>query len=116
VQKFIESQKNVGTIAEQNAAKIQSQIDAIIAMSNAQGLSLTPVTKATTAIKEQTKALKKFNDEQAKITKEGRERALSYLDLDRAGIARAIPKPKIKEPTGPITSTTKEMDAGTRSE
>jgi hypothetical protein len=114
VQKFIESQKNVGTIAEQNAAKIQSQIDAIINMSNAQGLSLTPVTKATTAIKEQTKALKKFNDEQAKITKEGRERALSYLDLDRAGIARAIPKPKIKEPTGPITSTTKEMDAGTR--
>lgn len=57
VQKFIESQKNVGTIAEQNAAKIQSQIDAIIAMSNAQGLSLTPVTKATTAIKEQTKAV-----------------------------------------------------------
>ena len=57
VQKFIESQKNVGTIAEQNAAKIQSQIDAIINMSNAQGLSLTPVTKATTAIKEQTKAV-----------------------------------------------------------
>jgi len=57
VQKFIESQKNVGTIAEQNAAKIQSQIDAIINMSNAQGLSLTPVNKATTAIKEQTKAV-----------------------------------------------------------
>ena len=57
VQKFIESQKNVGTIAEQNAAKIQSQIDAIINMSNAQGLSLTPVTKATSAIKEQTKAV-----------------------------------------------------------
>lgn len=57
VQKFIESQKNVGTIAEQNAAKIQSQIDAIINMSNAQGLSLTPVTKATTAIKQQTKAV-----------------------------------------------------------
>lgn len=57
VQKFIESQKNVGTIAEQNAAKIQSQIDAIINMSNAQGLSLTPVSKATTAIKEQTKAV-----------------------------------------------------------
>lgn len=57
VQKFIESQKNVGVIAEQNAAKIQSQIDAIINMSNAQGLSLTPVSKATTAIKEQTKAV-----------------------------------------------------------
>ena len=57
VQKFIESQKNVGAIADQNAAKIQSQIDAIINMSNAQGLSLTPVSKATTAIKEQTKAV-----------------------------------------------------------
>ena len=57
IQKFIESQNNVGAIAEQNAAKIQSQIDAIINMSNAQGLSLTPVTKATTAIKEQTKAV-----------------------------------------------------------
>ena len=57
IQKFIESQNNVGAIAEQNAAKIQSQIDAIINMSNAQGLSLTPVSKATTAIKEQTKAV-----------------------------------------------------------
>ena len=57
IQKFIESQNNVGAIAAQNAAKIQSQIDAIINMSNAQGLSLTPVTKATTAIKEQTKAV-----------------------------------------------------------
>ena len=64
VQKFIESQKNVGTIAEQNAAKIQSQIDAIIAMSNAQGLSLTPVTKATTAVKEQTKAVEGLTEAQ----------------------------------------------------
>ena len=64
VQKFIESQKNVGTIAEQNAAKIQSQIDAIINMSNAQGLSLTPVTKATTAIKEQTKAVENLTTAQ----------------------------------------------------
>jgi hypothetical protein len=58
--------------------------------------------------------LKKFNDEQAKITKEGRERALSYLDLDRAGIARAIPKPKPQPISGPIQSTSKAMSEETR--
>lgn len=68
VQKFIESQKNVGTIAEQNAAKIQSQIDAIINMSNAQGLSITPVTKATTAVKEQTKAVENLTEAQTQQT------------------------------------------------
>jgi hypothetical protein len=58
--------------------------------------------------------LKKFNDEQAKITKEGRERALSYLDLDRAGIARAIPKAKPQPISGPIQSTSKAMSEETR--
>ena len=58
--------------------------------------------------------LKKFNDEQAKITKEGRERALSYLDLDRAGIARAIPKATPKPISGPIQSTSKAMSEETR--
>ena len=70
VQKFIESQKNVGTIAEQNAAKIQSQIDAIINMSNAQGLSITPVTKNTKAIQEQNKAIKKNAEELKKENEE----------------------------------------------
>lgn len=58
--------------------------------------------------------LKKFNDEQAKITKEGRERALSYLDLDRAGIARATPKAKPQPISGPIQSTSKAMSEETR--
>jgi hypothetical protein len=58
--------------------------------------------------------LKKFNDEQAKITKEGRERALSYLDLDRSGISRAIPKPTPKPISGPIQSTSKAMSEETR--
>jgi hypothetical protein len=68
VQKFVESQKNVGAIADQNAAKIQSQIDAIINMSNAQGLTITPVTKATTAIKEQTKAVENLTEAQTNQT------------------------------------------------
>jgi hypothetical protein len=58
--------------------------------------------------------LKKFNEEQAKITKEGRERALSYLDLDRAGIARATPKAKPQPISGPIQSTSKTMSEETR--
>jgi len=117
VQKFVESQKNVGTIAEQNAAKIQSQIDAIINMSNAQGLSITPVTKNTEAIKEQNKAIKANAEElkkQQKIEKEGRERALSYLDLDRAGIAKATPALRPKPISGPIESTSKAMSEETR--
>jgi len=58
--------------------------------------------------------LKKFNDEQAKITKEGRERALSYLDLDRAGIAKATPALRPKPISGPIQSTSKAMSEETR--
>ena len=58
--------------------------------------------------------LKKFNDEQAKITKEGRERALSYLDLDRAGIAKATPALRPKPISGPIESTSKAMSEETR--
>jgi hypothetical protein len=57
VQGFIESQQNLGIAAAQNAVKIQSQIDAIINMSNAQGLSITPITKTTTAIEKQTAAV-----------------------------------------------------------
>ena len=57
VQGFIESQQNLGIAAAQNAVKIQSQIDAIINMSNAQGLSITPITKTTTAIEKQTTAV-----------------------------------------------------------
>lgn len=58
--------------------------------------------------------LKKFNDEQAKIEKEGRERALSYLDLDRAGIAKATPALRPKPISGPIQSTSKAMSEETR--
>ena len=59
VQGYIESQKNIGVIAAKNALGIQSQIDAIINMSSAQGLSITPITKTTTAIEKQTTAVSK---------------------------------------------------------
>ena len=46
--------------------------------------------------------------------KESRQRILDLYSLDRAGIATEIKAPKIVAPSGPITSTTKEMDAETR--
>ena len=58
VQGFIESQKNVGLIAAKNAAEIQTQIDAIINMASAQGLSVVPITRTTQAIQSQTVAVK----------------------------------------------------------
>jgi hypothetical protein len=65
VQGFIDSQKNIGTIAAANAAKIQTQIDAIVQMATAQGLSVTPTTQSTNAIKEQTVAVEQLNQAKA---------------------------------------------------
>jgi hypothetical protein len=65
VQGFIDSQKNIGTIAAANAAKIQTQIDAIVQMATAQGLSVTPTTQSTNAIKEQTVAVEELNQAKA---------------------------------------------------
>ena len=58
VQGFIESQKNIGLIAAKNAAEIQTQIDAIINMASAQGLSVVPINRTTQAIQSQTVAVK----------------------------------------------------------
>jgi len=58
VQGYIESQKSIGIVAAKNALEIQSQIDAIINMASAQGLSVVPITKTTTAIEKQTTAVK----------------------------------------------------------
>jgi hypothetical protein len=62
VQGFIDSQKNIGTIAAANAAKIQTQIDAIVQMATAQGLSVTPITQSTNAINQQTVAVEKLTE------------------------------------------------------
>jgi hypothetical protein len=62
VQGFIDSQKNIGTIAAANAAKIQTQIDAIVQMATAQGLSITPITQSTNAINQQTVAVEKLTE------------------------------------------------------
>jgi len=59
VQGYIQSQQSLGIVAAKNALEIQSQIDAIINMSSAQGLSITPITKTTTAIEKQTSAVAK---------------------------------------------------------
>jgi len=52
---------------------------------------------------------RKFNEDQAKIEREGKERALSYYDIDRSGITKPTPKLNPKAISGPIQSTTKAM-------
>jgi hypothetical protein len=58
VQKFIESQQNVGTVAAKQAAQIQTQIDAILKLAKAEDLTIAPVQASADAIKTQTTALK----------------------------------------------------------
>ena len=65
IQGFLQSQENIGKIAAANAAKIQTQIDAIVQMATAQGLSVTPTTESTNAIKEQTVAVQKLTEAKA---------------------------------------------------
>jgi hypothetical protein len=62
IQGFLQSQENIGKIAAANAAKIQTQIDAIVQMATAQGLSVTPTTQSTNAIKEQTVAVEELTE------------------------------------------------------
>jgi hypothetical protein len=62
IQGFLQSQENIGKIAAANAAKIQTQIDAIVQMATAQGLSITPTTQSTNAIKQQTVAVEKLTE------------------------------------------------------
>lgn len=61
--------------------------------------------------------LKKHKDnlkKEEEAVKESRQRILDLYSLDRAGIAKEVKAPKIVAPSGPIVSTTKEMDAETR--
>jgi hypothetical protein len=58
VQKFIESQQNIGTVAAKQAAQIQTQIDAILKLAKAEDLIIAPVQASADAIKTQTTALK----------------------------------------------------------
>jgi hypothetical protein len=51
---------------------------------------------------------------QEEADKEAMQRRLEIFALDRAGISREIKLPTIKPISGPITSTSKEMDAETR--
>jgi hypothetical protein len=62
IQGFLQSQENIGKIAAANAAKIQTQIDAIVQMATAQGLSITPITQSTNAINQQTVAVEKLTE------------------------------------------------------
>lgn len=58
--------------------------------------------------------LKKFNEEQLKIEEDMRKRRIELYALDTAGIAKEVKLPKIVAPSGPITSTSKQMSEETR--
>ena len=58
--------------------------------------------------------LRKFNEEQAKIEREGQERVSGYFAIDRAGIDKATPKLTPKPISGPIQSTSKAMTEAER--
>lgn len=58
--------------------------------------------------------LRKFNEEQAKIEREGQERVSGYFAIDRAGIDKATPKLNPKPISGPIQSTSKAMTEAER--
>lgn len=60
VQKFIESQKNIGTIAAKQAEQIQQQINAILKLASAENLTIAPVQQSADAITNQTNALKEL--------------------------------------------------------
>jgi hypothetical protein len=57
---------------------------------------------------------RKFNEEQAKIEREGQERVSSYYSIDRQGIDKATPKLNPKPISGPIQSTSKAMTEAER--
>jgi hypothetical protein len=57
---------------------------------------------------------RKFNEEQAKIEREGQERVSSYFAIDRQGIDKATPKLNPKPISGPIQSTSKAMTEAER--
>ena len=57
---------------------------------------------------------RKFNEEQAKIEREGQERVSSYYSIDRQGIDRATPKLNPQAISGPIKSTTVAMTEAER--
>lgn len=108
VQKFIESQQNIGTIAAKQAAQIQTQIDAILKLAKAEDLTIAPVQASADAIVNQTDALKDLQ----KVTQSGSADVSKVVPGSQFG-AGAPTIEKFAAATGPMKQYTQVVQQET---
>lgn len=108
VTKFIESQKNIGTIAAKQAEQIQQQINAILKLASAENLTIAPVQQSADAITNQTNALKELQ----KTTQGGAADVSKVVPGTQFG-ASAPSIEKFAAATGPMQQYTQVVVAET---
>lgn len=108
VNKFIESQKNIGTIAAKQAEQIQQQINAILKLASAENLTIAPVQQSADAITNQTNALKELQ----KTTQGGAADVSKVVPGTQFG-ASAPSIEKFAAATGPMQQYTQVVVAET---
>lgn len=108
VNKFIESQKNIGTIAAKQAEQIQQQINAILKLASAESLTIAPVQQSADAITNQTNALKELQ----KTTQGGAADVSKVVPGTQFG-ASAPSIEKFAAATGPMQQYTQVVVAET---
>lgn len=108
VGKFIESQKNIGTIAAKQAEQIQQQINAILKLASAENLTIAPVQQSADAITNQTNALKELQ----KTTQGGAADVSGIVPGSQFG-ASAPSIEKFAAATGPMKQYTQVVVAET---
>lgn len=108
VQKFIESQKNIGTVAAKQAEQIQQQINAILKLASAESLTIAPVQQSADAITNQTNALKELQ----KTTQGGAADVSGIVPGSQFG-ASAPSIEKFAAATGPMKQYTQVVVAET---
>lgn len=108
VGKFIESQKNIGTVAAKQAEQIQQQINAILKLASAESLTIAPVQQSADAITNQTNALKELQ----KTTQGGAADVSGIVPGSQFG-ASAPSIEKFAAATGPMKQYTQVVVAET---
>ena len=108
VQKFIESQKNVGSVLAEQAKQAQQQINAILKLASAENLTIAPVQQSADAITNQTNALKELQ----KTTQGGAADVSGIVPGSQFG-ASAPSIEKFAAATGPMKQYTQVVVAET---
>lgn len=108
VNKFIESQKNIGTVAAKQAEQIQQQINAILKLASAESLTIAPIQQSADAITNQTNALKELQ----KTTQGGAADVSGIVPGSQFG-ASAPSIEKFAAATGPMKQYTQVVVAET---